>query len=212
MPLSNSSDPQIRGTSLGESLAGDSQLQEWFNQLNEATRKNETWSAGHYVEAVDTDDSLSNATTAGAAAAKKPLPNLDGYYRFDVRIGKDATHTGTLRKGRMFKRMYSALKACGIAHKNPSIPGFCSDDRPECPDHCRIEQIVYSKNGEWTTDSHVALKVKFSYFDIKHHPKIQDLGVRTHMLQRVLNTRRHANETIIVPHRRPRLRTHDYAG
>ncbi|XP_014552359.1 hypothetical protein COCVIDRAFT_110552, partial [Bipolaris victoriae FI3] len=105
-------------------------------------------------------------------------PNLDGYYRFDVRIGKDATHTGTLRKGRMFKRMYSALKACGIAHKNPSISGFCSDDRPECPDHCRIEQIVYSKNGEWATDSHVALKVKFSYFDIKHHPKIQDLGFR----------------------------------
>lgn len=194
-----------------DSLAGDSQLREWFNQLNEATRKNETWSAGHYGEAVAANDSLYNPTTAVVAAAKKPLPNLDGYYRFDVRIGKDSTHIGTLRKGRMFKRMYSALKTCGIAYKDSSIPGFCSDDRPECPDHCRIEQIVYSKDGHWASDSHIALRINFSYFDIKHHPKIQDLGVRT-QLQRVLNTRRCADKWTTVPHRRPHLRAHDYAG
>jgi hypothetical protein len=162
--------------------------------LNEATRLNETWRSEHYSEVIAAEESFYNATamdgvylnvtTADTAAAvvapKRPGPNLDGYYRVDVRIGKGSTHTGTLRKGRMFKRMYAALKDCGIAHHNPSIPGFCNEDRPECPDYCRLEGIVYDKGFlHYESDSYLILKMKYSYFNIRHRPKIQDLGVST---------------------------------
>ncbi|KAL6166153.1 hypothetical protein ACJQWK_07513 [Exserohilum turcicum] len=79
----------------------------------------------------------------------------------------------------MFNRMYRALKDCGIAHHNPSIPGFCNKDRPECPEHCDIPNVVYDKGGlNYGSDSSLKLVVKFSWFDITHHQQIRDLGFR----------------------------------
>lgn len=156
--------------------------------LNQATRLNETWRSQHYPNVAGADGSLPNVTAADAsfsnasitvALDNKPIPNLDGYYRVDVRIGRGSTHTGTLRKGRMFKRIYAALKDCGIAHMNPSTPGLCSDSRPECPKFCQLPNIVYDRgNLNYAADSYLALKVKFSYFDIGQHPSIQDFGVK----------------------------------
>lgn len=172
--------------SLADTVKADPELKEWFSKLNQATRLNETWRSERPINIVSADDSLANVTAADApfsnvttaAVDQRSGPNLDGYYRFDVRIGRGATHTGTLRKGRMFKRMYAALKDCGIAHRDPSIPGFCNDDRPECPDHCILPNIVYDKGQlHYAADSSLTLRIKYSYFDIKSHPKIRDLGV-----------------------------------
>ncbi|RMZ70458.1 hypothetical protein GMOD_00000549 [Pyrenophora seminiperda CCB06] len=134
-----------------------------------------TWTEG---SSSTSDGGFMNGTGFETAnVANTPLPNMDGRYAIDVRIGRLPTHVGTFRGKRLYNRIYNMLKDCCIAKHDPSIPGYCEKTRPECKKQCDLENVVYS-NGHTTyrSDSVTSLYVHYSYFNDQFYPGIQDLG------------------------------------
>ncbi|EFQ91506.1 hypothetical protein CFE70_004745 [Pyrenophora teres f. teres 0-1] len=138
------------------------------------TGANVTWSVAPYSNASTSEGGFANIN-----ADDGPVPNMQGRYAVDLRIGRNPTHVGTFRGKRLYNRIYSMLKDCCIANHDPSILGYCETTRPECNEQCHLFNVVYS-NGHSTyrSDSTASLTVHYSYFNDKDHPGIQDLAFR----------------------------------
>jgi hypothetical protein len=136
-------------------------------ELGKITKSNATFSSGPY----------SNVTTA-AWDDWPSFPDMTGRYAIDMLIGKEPTHMGSMKGIRLYNEVYQKLRSCGIAHQNPSVPGFCNFERPECYRYCAFGPIGYrdGKNG-YKTDSTVRITTKYSYFEEENNPGIQDLTV-----------------------------------
>ena len=172
------SNPQLGWETGNKYVKGD----DLIAGLVDETGENVTWLVGSYPNASASEGGFSNGTGfANINADDRPLPNMDGRYAIDVRIGRTPTHVGTFRGKRLYSRIYGMLKDCCIANHDPSIPGYCETTRPECNKKCDLLNVVYS-NGHTTykSDSVTSLTVHYSYFNNKDYPGIQDLGVSAH--------------------------------
>jgi hypothetical protein len=120
---------------------------------------------------------FSNVTTS-AWDDWPSFPDMTGRYAIDMLIGKEPTHVGTMNGKRLYENVLGRLRNCGIAYKDPSIPGLCSWERPECYLYCAFGPIGYrdGKNG-YKSDSSVHLTVNYAWFEEEAHPGIQDLTV-----------------------------------
>jgi hypothetical protein len=112
--------------------------------------------------------------------------DLEGKYRVDIRVGLSMQHVGTLRKHRLYQRIFDCLTDIGAPAEK--IPDSKTDNelckwpgtQNGCVKECTIPNIVYNadlKNNKYATNAWLAVWVAWSEIRENAHPGLRKVAV-----------------------------------
>jgi hypothetical protein len=112
--------------------------------------------------------------------------DLEGKYRVDIRVGPSMQHVGTLRKHRIYQRIFDCLTEIGA----PAVkfPDSKTDNelckwpgtQNGCVKECTIPNIVYNadlKNNKYATNAWLTIWVEWSEISENVHPGLRSVAV-----------------------------------
>jgi hypothetical protein len=110
---------------------------------------------------------------------------MPGKYVVDIRVGPAPSHSGTLRKWRMWKAIYDCMHVIAEPFKDTdrelcSVTEFPHGGPGACPAQCIIPNIVYNAepHDKYASDAHMVVTASWVELHEKAHPGIRDVAVR----------------------------------